>query len=75
MTQDEDYEIEPKDLIELPVSYLLKIREFLSTHTSKELDKMSLKGFIQESTGEEYSKIEKLITIAKKMKSLEQDFI
>lgn len=66
--------IEPKDLLNLPPYYLRRVREFISSCTITELEDMSASEFIKESTGEEYSKIEKLITVAKKKQSLEQDF-
>lgn len=69
------FNINPKDLLTLPPDYLRKMREFVSSFTLTELEDMDAVEFIQESTGEEYSKIEKLINVAKKKQSIEQDFV
>lgn len=67
--------IEPKDLLDLPTNYLRKMRDFVSRYTIEELENMDAIEFIQESTGEPFDKIVKLIKVAKKKQSLEQDFV
>lgn len=66
--------ITPEDLLCLPPIYLRKMHDFVTRFTMEELEYMEAKKFIQDSTGECVDKVIKLIKIAKKKQSLEQDF-
>ena len=62
------------DLLELPPKYTKRIEAFISSHRKEELSELEPQDLIEQSTGESYCKVVKLITIAKKKQSLEQDF-
>lgn len=70
-----DMGFDSRDLLELPPKYLKKIEAFISTHSREELDDLEPIELIEQATGESYDKIVKLINVAKKVQSLEQDFI
>ena len=63
-----------RDILDLPPKYLKRIEAFISSHNKEELIKIKPKDFIEQSTGESYDKIVKLINVAKKVQSIEQDF-
>lgn len=63
-----------RDLLELPPKYRKRIEAFISTHSKEELNDLEPEDFIEQATGERYDKVVKLINIAKKVQSLEQDF-
>ena len=69
-----DTNFDGRDLLELPPKYLKRIEAFISTHSEEELNGLEPEDFIEQSTGENYDKIVKLINVAKKVQSLEQDF-
>lgn len=75
LKSEENCKIAPKDLLLLPPNYLRKMRDFVSRFTLEELEDMHAIEFIQESTSENFEKILKLIKVAKKKQSLEQDFV
>lgn len=70
-----DIDFDARDLLELPTRYLKRIEAFISTHSKEELNELEPEDFIEQSTGERYDKVVKLINVAKKLKELEQDFI
>lgn len=63
-----------RDLLALPPKYLKRIEAFISTHSEEELNGLELKDFIEQSTGENYDKVIKMMNIAKKIQSIDQDF-
>lgn len=67
--------IEPIDLTLLPQKYRKRLEAFISSHSAEEvLRDLKIMDFIEQATGEPIEKALKLITIAKKKQSLEQDF-
>ena len=70
-----DMVFDARDLLELPQMYLERLGVFISSHSKEELNELEPKDFIEQGTGESYDKIVKLINVAKKVQSLEQDFI
>ena len=63
-----------RDLLELPPKYLKRMDAFISSHSREELRELEPQDLIEQSTGESYCKVVKLINVAKKVQSLEQDF-
>ena len=63
------------DLLLLPQQYLVRMRNFILNFTFEDLEKMGATEFVEQSTSESYDKIVKLINVAKKRQSIEQDFI
>jgi hypothetical protein len=63
------------DLLLLPQQYLVRMRNFILDFTFEDLEKMGATEFVEQSTGESYNKVVKLINVEKKKQSLEQDFI
>ena len=68
-------EVYARDLLELSSKYIERLESFISSHSKEELNELEPKDFIEQGTGESYDKIVKLIKVAKKKQSLEQDFI
>ena len=64
-----------RELMELPPKYIERMDAFISSHSIEELKELEPEDFIEQATGESYDKIVKLINVAKKVQSLEQDFI
>lgn len=64
-----------RDLLELPPKYTKRIEAFISSHKKEELSELEPQDLIEKSTGEDLSKIAKMIKVAKKKQSLEQDFL
>ena len=58
----------------LSTKYLKRIEAFISTHSEEELNGLELKDFIEQSTGENYDKVIKMMNVAKKIQSIDQDF-
>lgn len=69
-----DIDFDARDLLELPPKYLKRIEAFISTYSKEELNELEPQDFIEQSTGENYDKIVKLVNVTKRVKSLEQDF-
>ena len=69
-----DIRFDARDLLELPPKYLKRMDAFISSHSREELSELEPYDFIEQATGESYDKIVKLINVAKKKQSLEQDF-
>ena len=63
------------DLIDLPKPYLDKVSKFIESHTFEELENLEPEDFVVQATGEKFSKILKMVEVAKKKQSLEQDFV
>lgn len=62
------------DLLDLPTNYIKKISDFVSSHDFEYLKELDPRVFAEQATGEDLSKIAKMIEVAKKKQSLEQDF-
>lgn len=62
------------DLLDLPTKYIQKISDFVSSHDFEYLKELDPRVFAEQATGEDLSKIAKMIKVAKKKQSLEQDF-
>lgn len=62
------------DLLDLPTNYIQKISDFVSSHDFEYLKELDPRVFAEQATGEDLSKIAKMIKVAKKKQSLEQDF-
>ena len=62
------------DLLDLPTNYIQKISDFVSSHDFEYLKELDLRDFAEQATGVDLSKIAKMIQVAKKKQSLEQDF-
>ena len=70
-----DIRFDARDLLELPPKYTKRIEAFISSHRKEELSELEPQDLIEQATGERYDKIVKLINVAKKVQSLEKDFI
>ena len=62
------------DLLDLPTNYIQKISDFVSSHDFEYLKELDSRDFAEQATGVDLSKIAKMIQVAKKKQSLEQDF-
>lgn len=63
------------DLLDLPKPYIQKISDYVSSHDFEYLKELDPRDFAEQATGEDLSKIAKMIEVAKKKQSLEQDFV
>lgn len=59
----------------LPKTYIDKVSKFIESHTFEDLEGLEPKDFVEQATGEELSKILKMVEVGKKKQSLEQDFV
>lgn len=62
------------DLLLLPKQYLVRMRNFILDFTFEDLEKMGATDFVEQSTGESYEKVVRLINVEKKIQSIDQDF-
>lgn len=62
------------DLLDLPTNYIQKISDFVSSHDFEYLKELDPRVFAEQATGEDLSKIAKMIKVAKKKQDIEQDF-
>ena len=63
------------DLLDLPTNYIQKISDFVYSHDFEYLKELDPRDFAEQATGVDLSKIAKMIKVAKKKQSLEQDFV
>lgn len=69
-------EFSSTDLIDyLPKTHIDKVSKFIESHTFEDLEGLEPKDFVKQATGEELSKILKIVEVEKKKQSLEQDFV